>query len=204
VAGMATIDYLTVEVAEPTAAEEFYTALGVRDRVGVRAADGTPNEPSSFALSLVVSQPADVDSLLGTALEAGAVSLKPAKRSLWGYGGVVQAPDGTTWTVASSTKKNTGPATGRIDELVLQLGASDVAASKQFYVDRGFTVAKSYGRKYVELDTGPVKLTLNNPRALAKVTGITADGTTSHRLRIGSGAGPFTDPDGFTWEATSA
>jgi hypothetical protein len=59
--------------------------------------------------------------------------------------------------VASSSKKDTGPATGQIDEVVLQLGVADVAASKRFYVERGFTVAKSYGRRYVEFDTGPVK-----------------------------------------------
>lgn len=39
---------------------------------------------------------------------AGATALKPAAKSLWGYGGVVQAPDGTIWTVASSSKKDTG------------------------------------------------------------------------------------------------
>jgi hypothetical protein len=48
-----------------------------------------------FTLSLVVSQPATVDGLSGAALDAGATPLKPAAKSLWGYGGVVQAPDGT-------------------------------------------------------------------------------------------------------------
>ncbi len=38
----------------------------------------------------------------------------------------MQAPDGTIWTVASSSKKDTGPATRQIDEIVLQLGATDV------------------------------------------------------------------------------
>lgn len=79
-----------------------------------------------------------------------------------------------------------------------------MAASKRFYVERGFTVAKSYGRRYVELDTGPVKLTLNNVRAQANVAGVPFDGTGSDRLTIGSNAGPFTDPDGFVGEATSA
>jgi hypothetical protein len=86
---------------------------------------------------------------------------------------------------------------------VLQLGVADVAASKRFYVDRGLTVTKSYGRRYVEFDTGPVKLTLNRRRALAKVAGVSPDGSGSHRLLIGSDAGPFTDPDGFVWEAAS-
>jgi hypothetical protein len=84
---------------------------------------------------------------------------------------------------------------------VLLLGAADVAASKRFYIDRGLAVAKSFGRKYVEFATpsSPVKLALYGRRALAKDAGVTPDGTGSHRLMIGSDAGPFTDPDGFAW-----
>lgn len=200
---MATIEHITVEVVDATAAEEFYAAaFGLGGRVRSRPS----NEPTSgfrgFTMSLVVSQPATVDGLIGSALDAGATSVKPAAKSLWGYGGVVQAPDGTIWTVASSTKKDTGPATRQIDEAVLQLGVADVAASKQFYVDRGFAVAKSYGRRYVELGepSSPISLTLYQRRALAKVAGVAADGTGSHRITIGSDAGPFTDPDGFVWE----
>ena len=74
-----------------------------------------------------------------------------------GYGGGVLAPDGTIWTVASSSRKDTGPATRQIESIVLQLGVTDVAASKQFYLDHGLTVTKSYGIRYVELDTGPIK-----------------------------------------------
>jgi predicted lactoylglutathione lyase len=81
-----------------------------------------------------VSQPATVNGLIGAALDAGATPLKPAAKSLWGCGGVVRAPDGTIWTVASSAKKDTGPATRQIDEIVLQLGVADVAASKRFYL----------------------------------------------------------------------
>ena len=100
-----------------------------------------------------MSQPATVNGLIDAALDAGATSLKPAAKSLWGYGGVVQAPDGTIWKVATSAKKDTGPATRQIDEIVLLLGVADVAASKRFYVDRGLAVAKSFGRKYVEFAT---------------------------------------------------
>ena len=106
-------------------------------------------------------------------------------------------------TVASSSKKNTGPATVKIDAVVLQLGVTDVAASKRFYLDRGLIVARSYGRRYVEFDTGPVKLTLYQRRALTKVAGVSSDGTRSRRLVVGSDAGPITDPDGFVWEAAS-
>jgi hypothetical protein len=111
-------------------------------------------------------------------------------------------PGRAIWKVATSAKKDTGPATRQIDQIVLLLGATDVAASKQFYVDRGLNVARSFGRKYVEFATaaGPVKLALYGRRALAKDAGVTPDGSGSRRLAIGSDAGPFTDPDGFIWE----
>jgi len=198
---MGAIEFVTIEVADTAAAKAFYTAFEVGSRVRVRASQAPTTGFRGFTMSLVVSQPATVDSLIDRALDAGAQVLKPAAKSLWGYGGGVQAPDGTIWTVASSSKKDTGPATGQIDAIVLQLGVTDVTASKQFYLDRGLTAAKSYGSRYVEFDTGPIKLTLNRRGALAKVAGVPPDGTGSHRLLIGGDAGAFTDPDGFVWEA---
>jgi predicted lactoylglutathione lyase len=199
---MSSIEFVTIEVADTAAANRFYTAaLDLGTRVRLRASEAPTTGFRGFTMSLIVSQPATVNGLIGAALDAGAASLKPAAKSLWGYGGVVQAPDGTIWTVASSAKKDAGPVTREIDEIVLQLGVADVASSKLFYVDRGFAVAKSFGRRYVEFDTGPVKLTLYKRRALAKVAGVRADGTGSHRFTVGSDAGPFTDPDGFVWEA---
>jgi hypothetical protein len=203
---MTSIEYVTIEVADPTAADRFYTAaFGLGAHVHVRASEAPTTGFRGFTLSLGVSQPATVNGLIGAALDAGATPLKPAAKSLWGYGGVVQAPDGTICTVASPAKKDTGPATRQIDEIVLQLGVADVAASKRFYVDRGLAAAKSYGRKYVTFGpaSSPVKLALYNRRALAKVAGVSPDGTGSHRIVVGSDAGPFTDPDGFVWEATS-
>jgi catechol 2,3-dioxygenase-like lactoylglutathione lyase family enzyme len=203
---MTSIDYITLEVADPTAAKDFYTAaFGLDAQVRVRASEAPTTGFRGFTLSLVVSQPATVNGLIGAALDAGATPLKPATKSLWGYGGVVRAPDGTIVTLASSSKKDTGPATRQIDDLVLQLGVADVAASKRFYVDRGLTVGKSYGRRYVEFaaESSPVKLALLKRRALAKTAGVSPDGTGSHRVVIGSDAGAFTDPDGFVWEATS-
>jgi len=78
-----------------------------------------------------------------------------------------------------------------------------VAASKRFYIDRGFAVAKSYGRKFVSFaaPSGAIELVLYQRGAAAKDAGVPPDGTGSHRLIIGSDAGPFTDPDGFVWEA---
>ncbi|XRQ16236.1 glyoxalase, partial [Actinomadura welshii] len=156
-----------------------------------------------FTMSLIVSQPADADAVIDAALNAGATSLKPAKKSLWGYGGAFQAPDGTIWTVASSSKKNSGPATRDIDETVLQLGVADVSKSKRFYADQGFEATKSYGGKYVEFSapSSPLKMSLNKRRALAKVAGVPPEGTGSHRLLIATDATPFTDPDDFTWVA---
>ena len=83
------------------------------------------------------------------------------------------------------------------------MGVADVAASKRFFVDRGLAVAKSFGRKYVEFVTTHVKLALYGRHALAKDAGVSPDGTGSHRIVIGSDAGPFTDPDGFAWQAAS-
>ena len=203
---MATIDFVTIGVADTTAADRFYTAaFGLGDRVRVRTTDEPTSGFRGFTLSLVVSQPSSVDGLIDSALAAGATSLKPGAKSLWGYGGVVQAPDGAIWTIASSSKKDTGPATRQIDEFVLQLGVEDVGESKQYYVDHGIPVAKAYGRKYVQLGdpSSPITLALYQRRGLAKVAGVSADGTGSHRLVITGDAAPFTDPDGFEW-ATAA
>ena len=54
------------------------------------------------------------------------------------------------------------------------------------------------------MPSSPIKLGLYGRRALAKDAGVSPDGGGSHRLAIASDAGPFTDPDGFTWEAASA
>jgi uncharacterized glyoxalase superfamily protein PhnB len=203
---MASIDSVTLEVADLTAAQRFHTtAFGPDPRIRLRACEAPTTGFRGFTLSLVVSQPADVRALFDAAVAAGATVLKPATKSLWGYGGVVQAPDGTIWQLVSSAKKDTGPATGRVDDIVLLLGVADVAESKKFYVGHGLAVAKGFGSKYVEFATGPdtVKLALYKRRALAKVAGVTPDGTGSHRIAIGSADGPFTDPDGFAWETVS-
>lgn len=202
---MAAIDSVVLEVADPAAAEDFYAAaFGLGDAVRVRATEAPTTGFRGFTLSLVVSQPGTVDSLLRSALDAGATTLKPAAKSFWGYGGVVQAPDGAIWKVATSAKKDTGPATRQVEEIALLLGVGDVRASKRFYVERGLTVAKSFGTKYVQFDSsGRITLGLYGRRALAKDAGVPADGAGSHRIAIGSDAGPFSDPDGFAWETAT-
>ncbi len=201
---MTSIRSITLETSDPTSANAFYAAaFGVGTQVGVRACDAPTTGFRGFTLSLVVSQPSTVDTLIGAALDGGGTTLKPAKKGFWGYGGVVQAPDGTIWKVATSSKKDTGPATRQIDNIVLLLGVADVKASKRFYVDQGLAVAKSFGSKYVEFAApeSRVKLALYGRRAAAKDAGVSPDGTGSHRIVIGGDAGSFTDPDGFVWEA---
>jgi predicted lactoylglutathione lyase len=202
---MTSIEYVSLEADDPTAAEEFYTAaFGLGAQVRVKGAHDTTSGFRGFTLSLIVSQPSTVGGLIDSAVKAGATTLKPVTKSLWGFGGVVQSPDGSIWKVATSAKKDSGPATLAIDQIVLLLAAEDVAESKQFYVGRGFAVGKSFG-KYVEFSTpsSPVGLGLYARRALAKDAGVAPEGTGSHRIVIGSEAGPFTDPDGFAWEAAS-
>ena len=132
--------------------------------------------------------------------------LKPVTKSFWGYGGVLEAPDGTIWKIATSAKKDSGPDTRQIDQIVLLLGVADVSASKRFYVEHGLAVGKSFGRMYVEFDTGssPVKLALYRHKALAKDAGVPPEGSGSHRIIIGGDMGSFTDPDGFAWESPCA
>ncbi len=204
---MTSIESITLEVADPTSAEHFYaTAFGLGTRVRVGASDEPTSGFRGFTLSLMVSQPSTVTGLIDAAVAAGATTLKPAAKSMWGFGGVVMAPDGTIWKVATAAKRDKGPATLQIDQIVLLLGAADVAASKRFYVDHGLAVGKSFGRMYVEFDTAssPVKLALYGRRALAKDAGVSADGTGSHRLLIDGDTGLGHDPDGFTWKAAAA
>jgi catechol 2,3-dioxygenase-like lactoylglutathione lyase family enzyme len=205
---MTSIKSVTLEAPDPAAADAFYTeAFGVGSSVAVRRSEAPTSGFRGFTLSLVVSQPSDVEGLIGTALDGGATLLRPAAKSFWGFGGVVRAPDGAIWKVATSAKKDTGPATRQIDDIVLLLGVDDIAASKRFYVDRGLEVAKSFPRRYVEFAAPAkhVKLALYPRRGLAKTAGVSPDGTGSHRIIVtSSDNGPFTDPDGFSWEKVSS
>ena len=116
-----------------------------------------------------------------------------------------RTPDGTTWKIATSAKKDTAPATRHVDEVVLLLGVADVAASKRFYVEQGLAVGKSFGRVYVEFAAGSsaVKPALYRRRALAKDVGVSPEGSGSHRITINGDTGAFTDPDGFPWKIES-
>jgi hypothetical protein len=203
---MTGIAAIIIEADDATAAETFYQetfALG--DALQIRESQEPTAGFRGFTLSLVVSQPSTVDALVRSALDAGATELKPAAKSFWGYGGAVQAPDGTLWTIASSSKKDTGPATREVDNVVLLMGVEDVKATKAFYVEHGLAVGKSYGSKYVEFDTpgSAVNLALYSRKAAAKNAGVDAQGSGSHRIVVVGDAGSFTDPDGFAWVDTA-
>lgn len=198
---MTSIDHVTLEVADTKPAEKFYAdAFGVGDRVHVTAGDSASSGFRGYTLSVVVAQPSTARSFFDSAVAAGATVLKPFASSLWGIGGLVQAPDGAIWNIATSSKKETGAPERQIDNVVLLIGADDVAASRKFYADRGFTVDKSIGG-FVDFDLGssPVGLGLYKRRALAKSAAVAPEGDGSHRIQVASDAGAFTDPDGFSW-----
>ncbi len=204
---MATIDSITLEVDDVDTAEAFYhAAFEPGDWLRLRASQEPTSGFRGFTLSLVVSQPGNVDALADTALKAGASTLKPVTKSFWGYCGVIQAPDGTIWKIASSSKKDTGPTTRTVDEVVILMGVNDVKTTRQFYVDHGLAVGKSFGSKYIEFETlgATVKLALYTRGAAAKDAGVDPQGSGSHRIVIAGDAGPFTDPDGFAWKSTAA
>ena len=205
---MTTINSISLASKDPDASQHFIKEAFEAARstlstgVGTHLSDESSSGFRGFTLSLVVPGPSDVRALVESALASGAKAIKEPTKSLWGFGAVVSAPDGTIWKIASSKKKDDGP-TGRVDEIVLLLGVADVAATKALYTEKGLTVAKSYGSKYVEFETGPspVKLALYKRKALAKDAGVDEAGTGSHRLVILADTA-FTDPDGFEW-ATS-
>lgn len=200
------IESLTIEAADPAAARDFYAAaFGPGLPLTFRNSDAPTEGFRGFHISLTMAQPADVDALAESAVAAGAEVVKPVTKSFWGYGGVLRAPDGAIWKVVSASKKNRGPASRTIEGIVLLIGADDVLASKAHYVERGFRVARSFGRKYVEFEAadGPVALGLLGRKALAKDAGVPMAGSGSHRIVLNGGGSAVVDPDGFAWEPAS-
>ena len=201
---LTTIDSITLGATDPEVAARFYRdAFDLDSRVRIVTTDAATDGFRGFTMSLVAPQPANVTALFDAAVAAGAVILKPLAKSLWGFGGVVQAPDGAIWNLATSTKKDTAPASRAFDHVVLLLGAEDVSASKRFYAERGLVVGKSFG-SYVDFDLpgSPIGLGVYKRRALAKSAGVPPEGSGSHRIRIAGDGGTFVDPDGFDWVAT--
>jgi uncharacterized glyoxalase superfamily protein PhnB len=198
---MTSIHSITLEVSDATAAAKFYAeAFGLGDRLKLVKSDAATSGFRGYTISLLVSQPANASALFDAAVAAGATTLKPINKSLWGVGGVIQAPDGAIWKFATTAKKDTAPASSSIDSIVVLLAAGDVGASKKFYESYGLKVGKSFG-SYVEFATpgSPVGFGLYARKALAKDAGVAPEGTGSHRIAMNSDAGSFTDPDGFVW-----
>jgi len=203
---MTSIKYVTLEMTDPSAAENFYlAAFKTATHIRTRASEAHSTGFLGFTLGLDVANPASVDRVFSRALAAGAMEVKAPKKQFWGgYSGVLKAPDGSIWKVATAVKNDTGREDLAIARTVLLLGVQDVKASKRIYVDRGLTVAKSYGGKYVEFDAGDGAITLGlyKRAGLAKEFGVPAEGAGSHRLTISYDGASFTDPDGFIWEPT--
>ncbi|WP_217183024.1 glyoxalase [Streptomyces sp. AC495_CC817] len=196
------IESLTLDVPDTAAAQAFYDeAFGLGDRLRFTTTDAHSAGFRGFTLSIVVAQPANVHAFVDAAVTAGATVIKPVAKSLWGVGSTLQAPDGTIWKVATTAKKDTAPPSRTVEEIILLLGAADVTASKAFYVDRGIPVAKSFGRSYVQFETGPASIGLGLYRhaSLAKDAGVAASGSGSHRLVVNGALGTAVDPDGFAW-----
>jgi hypothetical protein len=64
------IGSVILEVPDPTAADALYTAgFGLGDKVRARTPEAPTTGFRGFTLSLVVSRPSTVDSLIGTALD---------------------------------------------------------------------------------------------------------------------------------------
>ena len=79
---MAGIAALVVEADDATAAEAFYKeAFDLGDTLRVRESQEPTSGFRGFTLSLVVSQPSTVDTLVRSALDAGATELKPVSKS---------------------------------------------------------------------------------------------------------------------------
>ena len=79
------ITSVTLRCPDPAASEAFYTAaFDLGPQLGLRRSDSPTTGFRGFTLSLVVGQPANVDALIRSALDAGATSLKPVKKSLSG------------------------------------------------------------------------------------------------------------------------
>lgn len=203
---MNVIETVTLEAEDVTAAEAFYAAafdLGPDSWLRVQPAKDPSTGFRGFAISLVVAQPGTVDSFAETAIKAGATAIKAPEKSLWGYGAVLRDPEGNIWKIATSQKKQTGPVTREVESVNVGIGVADVAATKEFYIAQGLKVAKSFGRKYVEFEAPgeAVALSLYSRKFAAKTSFVPVEGTGSHRIVFGSGAGAFTDADGFEWEA---
>lgn len=201
------IDALTLGVPDIEAAKAFYTtgfglpvladhgrfvSLGLGPHaapLGLYAADALAEDAGvdaagsgfrAFTISYLVTHPGEVDVFVERAAAAGARVLKPAAKSLWGgYGGVVEAPDGALWKVATPKKK--GEPVDEIPEptdVAVLIGVADVKRSTAFYRAVGAGKGRAFGGKYADFQAGDGTDTLGlyGHEALAKDAGVPATG----------------------------
>ena len=199
---MTSIDTVTLEVADPAAAAVFYkAAFDLGDRLQLSASEAPTSGYRGFTLALGVSAPATVDALIGAAIDAGATPIKPPKKSVWGYGGVVQAPDGTIWKVVVRRRRTAAQPPARSTRSCCCWGSRTSP--------RASGSTSSAGCPWEEL-RAEVRRVLTRRGSSSRSSGAARwprtrawprMATGSHRIVIGSDAGSFTDPDGFAWEA---
>src|SRR5690348_751363 len=114
---MTTIHSISLASQDPAAGELFLkNAFGLGAGVGTHAHDEASSGFRGFTLSVLVPGPSDVRALVERALAAGASAIKEPVKSLWGFGAVLTAPDGTIWKIASRKKKDSGAPTGRVED----------------------------------------------------------------------------------------
>ncbi|WBC07589.1 VOC family protein [Micromonospora sp. CA-248089] len=205
-------DVITIGATDPQAAHAFYKSVflptGVEHRDerveldlhGVAQLAVCPSEALAaeanvepkapgyrgYVLTYIVDQPSEVRSILDAAAQHGASVLKPAKKAMFaGFSGVFQAPDGAVWKLASSEKKDTGPAqeTPVPSEVGVLLGVADTKASTAFYQALGMTVDRDYGSKYIDFKptSGGCRLGLMDGGMLAKDAGVKESGGAGFR-----------------------
>jgi hypothetical protein len=200
---MASIESVTLDVADLTAANRFYTgAFGLGTQVRLRASEAPTTGFRGFTLSLTVSQPATVNGLIGAALDAGATSLKPAAKSFGATAASYEPRTGLSGRSRRRRRRTPARPPGRSTRSCScweprtwpRASGSTLTAAWPWRRALAASTSSSPLRRV------PSSWALYGRRAAAKDAGVSPEGTGSHRLMVGSDAGPFTDPDGFAWE----
>ncbi|MGW4068898.1 VOC family protein [Nocardia grenadensis] len=196
------LDVITIGVPQVEAARAFYTAafsttatdsdhtvhLDLHNTgrlalgpIDVPASDTAAKTATTsfpgYLLSSIVNQPAEVKALIEAATTHGATVIKPPKKQFFGdFSAVYQAPDGTLWKVAATSKRDTEVVSGppKPTETAIFLGVAKPKISKVFYEELGMSADRDYGDKFVDftLTEGVCRLGLLPRKALAKDAGV--------------------------------
>ena len=202
---MASIQSCHPRGGRPRGRHRFYTAaFGLADQLRLRASDAPTTGFRGFTLTLTVSQPATVRGLIDSAVDAGATPLKPVAKSFWGYGGVMQSTGrddlagrdlGEEGHRRGHREDRRGRAAARRRRREARPSGSTSSAASRWRRASAASTSSSPPRRV------PSSWRSTGAAHLAKDAGVAPEGTGSHRLVLGSDGGPFTDPDGFAWEA---